>query len=82
MNYTFPATKFVEENTIDLQVEHVRSEFFEFFYEPNLDKKIEEAIDLYHSLETLFRIMEKEGFDIEKAFEAVKQKNQVRGYYV
>lgn len=81
MSYTFPATKFVEENTIDLQVEHVRSEFFEFFYETDIEKKIEEAIDLYHSLETLFRIMEKEGFDIEKAFEAVKQKNQARGYY-
>lgn len=54
MSYTFPATKFVENNTIDLQVEHVRSEFFEFFYETDIEKKIEEAVDLYHSLETLF----------------------------
>jgi len=81
MNYSFPAVKFANKNTIKQQEEHIRSEFFEFYYESNKDKKIEEAIDLYHSLETLFRILEQQGIAINIAFEQVRLKNEARGYY-
>ncbi len=72
MNYIFPATKFITENNIWEQIMHVKSDTEEFYAE---------AVDLYHSLETLFRIWEREGVDIEAVREKGVGKNRERGGY-
>lgn len=81
MQYNFPATKFAKENTMMKQIQHVESEIEEYFNSLGFNEKFEEAIDVYHSLETLFRILERQGTDINLAFEKVQQKNEARGYY-
>lgn len=82
MNYNFPEIKFTRQNNITTQLHHVQSEYHEMIQEiTGSPKQIMEAIDLYHSLETLFRILEREGIDMDTYFEAVKKKNQDRGYY-
>jgi hypothetical protein len=88
MNYSFPATKWVKTAKLSEQFDHVMSEVEEMCnatYEVkdgNHRRLIEEAVDLYHSLETLFRIYEREGIHMNKAFEMVQLKNEARGYYV
>lgn len=85
MNYNFPATRFVDENDIKTQVAHIQSEFIEFSKElmlGQLGAADLEAADLYHSLETYFRMREKAGVDIQATFQAVEQKNESRGYYL
>ena len=82
MNYIFPETKFVRENNKDTQIDHVTSEIYEFMYsKPNTDEGKEEAMDLYHSLETLFRIWERHGVDMGAVQRKVFEKNRRRGYY-
>jgi hypothetical protein len=44
-------------------------------------QEIEEAMDLYHSLETYFRICEREGIDVDGQRSYVQSKNEARGYY-
>ena len=82
MRYTFPATRFVTENNADDQIRHVVIDFWEFIEarDESVNEK-EEAMDLYHSLETLFRIWEREGVDIEAVRRKVLEKNRERGYY-
>jgi len=75
----------VDENDIETQVEHIQSEFIEFSKElilGRLGAADMEAADLYHSLETYFRMREKAGVDIQATFQAVEQKNESRGYYL
>lgn len=102
ISYSFPATRFTRENTIEEQLTHVASECFELMYECDFDmeidsktnlpktvvvdynpkKTIEEAWDLYHSLESLFRMWEALGVDINKYRQDVEHKNRVRNYYL
>lgn len=82
--YSFPKTKFVTENTIDQQVDHIRSEYVEFqreFTAARMGLADHELADLYHSIETYFRMRERQGVDIKATFAEVQQKNQDRGYY-
>jgi hypothetical protein len=85
MMYIFPETKFVRENTVKQQIDHVISESIELhqeeLMEDDTDYEYEEAMDLYHSLETLFRIWEREGVDMEAVRQKVLEKNRARGYY-
>lgn len=88
MIYIFPETKFVGENTADKQLNHVISEAIELqdelmndFYSDSPELTREEAMDLYHSLETLFRIWESQGVDMEAVRQKVFEKNRARGYY-
>jgi hypothetical protein len=84
MQYNFPPTKFVQRNTIKQQIEHIKSEFEEFITEVeagNMDLADREVMDLYHSLETYFRIREKQGVDIKKVRRDTWYKNWWRGYY-
>ena len=82
--FLFPATRFVAENTADMQVDHIRSEYVEFqreFTAGKMGAADHELADLYHSIETYFRIRERQGIDIKATFAEVQQKNQDRGYY-
>jgi hypothetical protein len=94
MNYIFPETKFAKENTDIEQINHVFSEVKEILQECKKevipagliiksynDSFIEEAVDLYHSLETLFRILELHGVDMDAVQRKVFEKNRRRGYY-
>jgi hypothetical protein len=84
MNYSFPATKWAETATIIEQFDHVRSEFEEMSNEAivgDFGATVEEAVDLYHSLETWFRILELSNIDMDDVFKRVQNKNESRGYY-
>jgi len=91
MKYNFPATKFVKTNTIQQQIEHVLSEAQEvkdaFEAAQNGTGSVEhldiELGDLYHSLESLFRIKARiDGKpDVTLVLQQVFDKNDERGYY-
>lgn len=84
MTYNFPETIFTKGNTARAQALHVHSEVIEFLKEilcGDMDKADIEAADLYHSIETYFRIRENEGVDLGAVFGAVTRKNEERGYY-
>ena len=84
MRYIFPPTKFVRENTPTKQISHVFGEFEEFKHthpQFNAQQHYQEAVDLYHSLETLFHIWEATGVDMEAVMQKVLDKNRERGYY-
>jgi hypothetical protein len=81
MNYSFPPTKWIRTATADKQIKHVSSEMIEVLTSENGAHELEEALDLYHSLETYFRICERDGIDINKYRQMVQAKNEARGYY-
>lgn len=81
--YRFPATKFVQENTMEEQADHVLSEAIEFTQAEGVDK-LREGADVYHSLETLFRQAEEKygrEFIRDAVFGWIEKKNRERGYY-
>lgn len=89
MNFMFPRTKFVDENTIDEQLKHLESELEEVkeAKTPLQINIVEELFDLIHSAETAIRIIiensnnviDKEAVDFIK--DCVIMKNIERGYY-
>lgn len=82
MNYIFPAVKYAKENNALRQSEHVSEEYHEYYNTLiGSDEEKEEAMDLYHSLETLFRIWERDGVDMDAVQKNVFKKNRGRGYY-
>ena len=85
MRYSFPETTFAREKTIEEQLAHVFSEVDEVAAcGPDVtDALLLEAIDLYHSLETLFRIAERE-YGNRHVYQLQNlgfTKNFDRGYY-
>lgn len=91
MKYNFPAVKFTRTNTIQEQIAHVLSEAKEveaaFEACQNGTGSIEhlelELGDLYHSLESLFRVTARqEGAPyVTLILQRVFDKNDERGYY-
>ena len=85
--YNFPATIFSSSNSIHNQLCHVISEADEIRRaiadDEGTERIDEEVADLFHSLETLLRIMQRDlGTEyVEKLFAKIKKKNQARGYY-
>jgi hypothetical protein len=77
MNFNFPDTKFVKENTCGDQIKHILSEADEV-RKAKGDHLWDELMDLSHSLETLFRMQPKVS---EAARLRVIEKNEARGYY-
>ena len=77
MIYAFPKTKFTEENSGCEQLEHIFSEVLEI----TNDYAVEEAMDLYHSLETFFHILATNGVNVDAVQQRVFEKNRNRGYY-
>lgn len=92
--YNFPPTKFVDENSLGDQLDHVMSEDLEVLeivqdkYE-DLEEAckdehlLEEMVDKTQSLETYWRIMEKiHGKEyVQQLFAKVENKCRARGYY-
>lgn len=88
IKYNFPETRFVRENNIGKQFSHILSEVaeaFDLFQASDVltARHFEELADLSHSLETLWRIVERHhGSDlVAQIFAAVQEKNSERGYY-
>lgn len=84
MVHNFPKTKFVDEGSKRTQIEHIFSEVQEIKDElkqprPDRFKLDEELVDLFHSLETLFR-MDEQRYD--EAMRNVIRKNRDRDYYI
>jgi hypothetical protein len=79
--YTFPRVKFADTNTLDSQWEHIRSEFVEATKAEGLGDRDEELMDLWHSIETYFRMRQVQGIDVHAVAAAVIKKNALRGYY-
>lgn len=79
MKYNFPATKFVNTNTVEEQLDHIESELKEIREATTHKSRVEESIDLSHSVETLLRMFDKR--DIKEGKLIVKNKNEKRGYY-
>lgn len=89
MSWRFPAVKFVKTNTVGQQIRHVVSEAIELLVAwvlfmiklGSYSRVLEEAADLYHSVESLWRIFLREGVGIHSEFAKTKVKNSQRGYY-
>lgn len=97
INYSFPPTKFTKKNNINEQIIHIISEIEEFKKEIDLEissegklsvgtyypeQMFEELLDLYHSIESLFRIAERDDLiNINDLKIKTYQKNYERGYY-
>ncbi len=85
MNFSFPRTKFVDENGLVAQVLHMGTEQEEIekvMLTPDIQHTAEELMDKYHSCETGLRILEeKYGINLSELRRNVERKNVVRGYY-
>jgi hypothetical protein len=81
MIYTFPAIKFIHDNTLAEQDDHIRSEFVEWMKATGEGEKDEELLDLYHSIETRLRMREAQGINIDAGITNTVAKNDKRGYY-
>ena len=79
--YAFPKSKFVDTNTLEEQEEHIRSEFVETQKAEGQGEKDIEYMDLWHSLETYFRMRQAQGIDVHAVAAVVIEKNAVRDYY-
>jgi transcriptional regulator len=77
----FPEVKFVRINSATKQWKHVLSELEEIEQAETPGEKLKETVDLLHSLETYFRILKRNGADIDRLFKRCIQKNYERGYY-
>jgi phosphoribosyl-ATP pyrophosphohydrolase len=83
--YQFPETKFVTLHGSLMQAKHVMSEAQEMWAEVKAARSREtdmEMMDLWHSVETYFRIREREGLNVQEVKTLVEVKNDARGYYV
>jgi len=85
MIYNFNRTKYIDKNDIVEQLEHMASELREIkqeLFAADIPRLAEETVDLYHSCESMMRILEeKYGIDINGVVKEVKIKNEKRGYY-
>ncbi len=85
MKFMFPATKFVRENNIFEQVDHLESELIEVRKAKSIEELAEELLDVIHSAETSLRILLRDKFIIDTDLERIRKKtlkkNRERGYY-
>lgn len=85
MIFNFPRTRFVDENCICNQAEHIGSEQTEIvssMFTPDIEHTAEEVMDCLHSCETALRILqEKHNINLSKVRCEVERKNFDRGYY-
>jgi len=80
----FPTVKYVWVNTLNQQMDHVLSEVVEATQDlinGRLGDMDMEVMDIIHSCETLLRMREAKGIDLESVRKAVVEKNGYRGYY-
>ena len=83
--YKYPRIKFADSNTVEQQLEHIRSEVVEAIQAYNMDKLGDMDIELHdilQSVETLQRMREERaGVSTAKGKEVMIQKNIKRRYY-
>ena len=79
--YSFPKTKFVNENTLDEQFSHIKSEYMEAVRAQGMGERDEELMDLWHSIESYFRMREAQGVDVMLTRSQTVYKNAQREYY-
>jgi len=85
LSYKYPRIKFADTNTIEQQLEHIRSEVVEAIQAFNNGKLGDMDIELHdvaQSVETLQRMREERaGVSTAEGKIAMVQKNHLRGYY-
>lgn len=86
MPYSFPKIKFADTNTLEQQLEHVRSEHMEVwkaYMAGELGHLVEELFDLQQSCDTALRVIARlhPEMDLGAARQAMLQKNVERRYY-
>lgn len=79
--YIFKKIKYADTNTINEQLAHILEEIVEIMRTENVEDLREEITDLRQSVETLVRIAEREGMDVEAETFLVEHKNEIRGYH-
>ena len=82
MNRLYPKTRFVDENTLDEQFDHICSEYREAVMAEGKGDRDEELADLEASIQTYWDIREKQGLDVDALRKAIIEKNRRRGYYI
>jgi hypothetical protein len=82
MQSLYPRLKFVDENSIDEQLDHIREEFVEVMKAEGLGDRDMELADLEQAIQTYFFMREKKDIDINAVRAAVVAKNKARGYEV
>ena len=86
MIFHFPRIKFVTQNGIVAQLEHLKSEVVEAIESsatPDIWHTAEEVMDAYHSAESSLRVLaEKYAVDLDAVKRKVIQKNIDREYYI
>ena len=85
MRYNFPRVKFVSNNAIIKQLEHLQSEVNEVLeaaMTPDIEHLAEELMDVLHSAETALRVLEEfHGVNLCRVRCLVERKNFERFYY-
>jgi hypothetical protein len=83
VRFNFPAVTFVAKNSLGEQIDHVLSEACEVGKAQDNDEIEMELMDLEHSLETFWRMLQKERGEeyVEALRLKVRTKNKERGYY-
>lgn len=83
MNFTFPPTKFVEDNTLSDQIDHLFGECVEVVEAETEEERHLEIVDAYHSAETALRIIARDHGEeyLEALVARVIGKNESRSYY-
>lgn len=77
-----PCWKYVKQNSIEQQLEHIREETIEARFAHGLDDMAMECFDVLQASITLMYILQtKFHVDIAKLIELGKAKNNSRGYY-
>jgi len=86
LSYKYPRIKFADTNTVEQQLEHIRSEVVEAIQAYSADKLGDMDIELHdigQSVETLQRMREERaGVSIDEGRQFMIKKNRERGYYV
>ncbi len=81
MIYTFPKCIFTEINSAEQQFEHIKSEYMECIKAQGAGELDSELMDLWHSIESYFRIREAQGIDVQLTRANCVYKNAQRDYY-
>ena len=84
--YRFPRTRFVDQNSLAQQIDHIGGEVDEAILAhisgEGLQRVAEELVDVIHSAETALRIIqEKGGVSVTDIPLQVSSKNHLRDYY-
>jgi len=81
MYYTFLEKSELKNITLDEQVKSLESKMIEFLESQTGDDELDKALELYYELEMYFRIMERDGVNIDEMCEGIIKENIKKDYY-